>query len=103
MTEYQARFIVTSLHMLAQWGQQKSPITGIQAPGVLIATDQNGTAIVPAPIDYASWTPRIAAFVTTPALLALPHRMLWIPAQMTPLAQQQLTANGWALHQSAQP
>jgi hypothetical protein len=33
MMEYQARFIVTSLHMLAQWSQQKSPITGIQVPG----------------------------------------------------------------------
>lgn len=103
MTEYQARFIVTSLHMLAQWGQQKSPIAGIQVPGVLVATDQNGTVIVPAPVDYVSWTPRIASFVTTPALLALQHRVLWIPARMTPLAQQQLKANGWSVHESAQP
>ena len=103
MTEYQARFIVTSLHMLAQWGQQKSPIAGIQVPGVLVATDQNGTVIVPAPVDYVSWTPRIASFVTTPALLALQHRVLWIPAKMTPLAHQQLKANGWSVHESAQP
>jgi hypothetical protein len=103
MTEYQARFLATSLHMLNQWGQQKSPITQLQAPGVLVAHDQNGTVIVPAPVDYVSWTPRIAGFVTTPALLALQHRVLWIPAQMTPLAQQQLTANGWTVHQSAQP
>jgi hypothetical protein len=103
MTEYQARFIVTSLHMLAKWGQQKSPITEIQVPGVLVATDENGTVIVPAPVDYVSWTPRIAGFVTTPSLLALQNRVLWIPAQMTPLAQQQLTANGWSIHQSPQP
>jgi hypothetical protein len=43
MTEYQARFLATSLHMLNQWGQQKSPITRIQVPGVLVARDQNGT------------------------------------------------------------
>ena len=43
MTEYQARFLVTSLHMLAQWGQQTSPITRIYAPGVLVARDQNRT------------------------------------------------------------
>ena len=103
MTEYQARFLATSLHMLNQWGQQKSPIAGIQVPGVLVATDQNGTVIVPAPVDYVSWTPRIAAFVTTPALLALQNRVLWIPAKMTPLARQQLVANGWSVHQSAQP
>jgi hypothetical protein len=103
MTEYQARFLATSLNMLNRWGQQKSPITQIQAPGVLVAHDQNGTVIVPAPVDYVSWTPRIAGFVTTPALLALQHRVLWIPAKMTPLARQQLGANGWSVHESAQP
>ena len=103
MTEYQARFLATSISMLNKWGQQKSPITRIQAPGVLVARDQNGTVIVPAPVDYVSWTPRIAAFVTTPALLELHHRVLWIPAKMTPLARQQLEANGWSVHESAQP
>ena len=103
MTEYQARFLATSIRMLNQWGQQKSPITRIQAPGVLVARDQNGTVIVPAPVDYVSWTPRIAAFVTTPALLELHHRVLWIPAKMTPLARQQLKANGWSVRESAQP
>ena len=103
MTEYQARFLATSIRMLNQWGQQKSPITGIQVPGVLVAHDQNGTVIVPAPVDYVSWTPRIAGFVTAPALLALQHRVLWIPAKMTPLAHQQLVGNGWSIHQSVQP
>jgi hypothetical protein len=90
MTEYQTRFLATSMRMLNQWGQQKSPIAGIQVPGVLVARDQNGTVIVPAPVDYVSWTPRIAGFVTTPALLALQNPVLWIPAKMTPLARQQL-------------
>jgi hypothetical protein len=103
VTEYQARFLAISLRMLNQWGQQKSPIAGIQVPGVLVARDQNGTVIVPAPVDYVSWTPRIAGFVTTPELLALQHRVLWIPAKMTPLAHQQLEANGWSVHESAQP
>ena len=103
LTEYQARFFVTSIHMLAQWSQQKAAITNLGAPSILIARDQNNTVILPAPVDYVSWTPRIAGFVTTPALLALQNRVLWIPAAMTPLAQQQLTSNGWTVHQSAQP
>ena len=103
MTEYQARFLATSIRMLNQWGQQKSPITGIQVPGVLVARDQNGTVIVPAPVDYLSWTPRIAGFATAPTLLGLQHRVLWISAKMTPLARQQLQANGWSVHESAQP
>jgi hypothetical protein len=103
LTEYQARFMVTSIHMLVQWSQQKAAITNLGAPATLIARDQNNTVILPAPVDYVSWTPRISGFVTTPALLALQNRVLWIPAGMTPLAQQQLTGNGWSLHQSAQP
>jgi len=71
MTEYQARFLVTSIRMLTQWSQQKSSITAIAAPGPLIARDQNNAVIMPAPVDYVSWTPRIAGFVTTPALLGL--------------------------------
>jgi len=95
MTEYQARFLVTSLHMLDQWSQQQSPITIVRAPGVLVARDQNGTTILPAPVDYVSWTQRIAGFATDPNLMAQQNRVLWITGKMTPLARQQLAANGW--------
>jgi hypothetical protein len=102
MTEYQARFLVTSLSMLAQWNQQRSPITKIQLAGVLVAHDQNGAAIMPAPVDYVSWTPRIAGFATNPQLLGTQNRVLWITGKITPLAQQQLTANGWTLQAGSQ-
>lgn len=103
MTEYQARFLVTSLHMLDQWRQQSSPIRSIRVEGVLVARDQNGTTIVPAPIDYLSWTPRIAGFATDPALLKLHNRVLLMSAPMTPLARQQLAANGWQIQPASQP
>jgi hypothetical protein len=102
MTEYQARFLVTSLGMLAQWSQQKSPISGIQVPGVLVARDQNGTVIMPAPVDYISWTQRIAGFATDPQLLGLRNRVLWTTGKMTPLARQQLVTNGWTLREGTQ-
>jgi len=103
LTEYQARFLVTSMGMLIQWSQQNSPIASLKMQGLLVGTDENGEVIMPAPVDYVSWTPRIAGFATNPALLALQNRILWIPAGMTPLAQQQLKANGWSVHQGAQP
>ena len=99
MTEYQARFFVTSLRMLDQWSQQRSPIAGIQVLGVLVARDQNGTTVVPAPVDYLSWTQRIAGFATAPPLMVLHPRVLWITGKMTPLAGQQLAANGWSVHE----
>jgi hypothetical protein len=103
MTEYQARFIVTSLHMLDQWSQQRSHITRIQAPGVLVARDQNSVSILPAPVDYLSWTQRIAGFATDPELMTLRHRVLWITGKMTPLARQQLAAKGWSVREGEQP
>jgi hypothetical protein len=102
MTEYQARFLVTSLSMLGQWNQQKGSITKIKVPGVMVAYDQNGTVIMPAPVDYLSWTPRIAGFATDPQLLGLRNRVLWTTGKMTPLARQQLTANGWTLQEGPQ-
>ena len=102
MTEYQARFLVTSLSMLDEWNQQKSPISQMQVIGVLVAQDQNGSAIMPAPVDYVSWMPRIAGFATNPQLLGMQNRVLWITGKMTPLARQQLTANGWNLREGSQ-
>jgi hypothetical protein len=102
LTEYQARFLVTSLSMLGQWNQQRSPISKIQVAGVLVAQDQNGTAIMPAPVDYVSWTLRIAGFATNPQMLGMQNRVLWITGKMTPLARQQLTTNGWTLQEGPQ-
>jgi len=102
MTEYQARFLVTSLQMLATWSQQTSPISKIKVVGVLIAHDQNGTVIMPAPVDYVSWTPRIAGFATDPNLLAMQNRVLWTTGKMTPLARQQLETNGWKVREGSQ-
>ena len=99
VTEYQARFLVTSLRMLAQWSQENSPITRIQVRGLLVAHDRKGTVIMPAPVDYVSWTPRIAAFATDPLLLDMHSRVLWTTGKMTPLARQQLAANGWTVRE----
>jgi hypothetical protein len=93
--------MVTSLRMLTQWSRQNSAITGIQVRGVLVGHAQNGTVIMPAPVDYVSWTPRIAGFATDPELLGLQNRVPWITETMTPLARQQLTAKGWTLRQDS--
>jgi hypothetical protein len=58
---------------------------------------------MPAPVDYLSWTQRIAGFATNPQLMAMHKRVLWITGKTTLLASQQLTANGWSVHQGPQP
>ena len=69
---------------------------------LIIGTDQNGTTVVPAPVDYLSWTQRIAGFATDPQVMGMHNRVLLTTGGMTPLANQQLTANGWTVRQ-AQP
>jgi hypothetical protein len=103
LTEYQARFIASSLRMLAEYNEREAHITNIAAIGPLVGRDQNGTLILPAPADYVSWTPRVAAFGTNPELLAVPHRVLWIAGKMSPLAKEQFVANGWTIQEGPTP
>ena len=99
MSEYQARFLVSSLRMLGQMEPAESPITGIRVMGIIVATDQNETTVVPAPVDYLSWTQRIAGFATAPQLVGMPNRVLWLTGKLTPLARQQLTISRWSLRE----
>src|SRR4029077_935973 len=65
-TESQARFLATSLRMLVEYHEKRKPLTGIGTPGPLVAQDQTGAAILPAPVDYLCWTERVARFATQP-------------------------------------
>jgi len=98
LTEYQARFMVTSLRMLNQRSEQNSSITQLQVHGILVGHDQNGRMIMPAPVDYSSWT-RIAGFGTDRIWLGMHNRVLWVAGKTTPLAHRQLIAKGWTLQE----
>lgn len=103
LTEYQARFIGSSLRMLAEYHERKAHITNIAAIGPLVARDQNGSLVLPAPADYVSWTQRVAAFGTNPDFLAVQHRVLWITGKVSTLARKQFVANGWNIQEGVAP
>ena len=73
------------------------------APGPVIARDQEGALILPAPVDYISWTERVASFAKDPKLQAVPQRTLWLVGQMSPRAKQEFVANGWIVHEGTAP
>jgi len=102
-TESQARFLATSVRMLAEYHEKKKPITAVAAPGALIARDRDGALILPAPVDYISWTERVAYFAKSPELQAVPQRTLWITGQMSPRAKKEFTANGWTIQEGQEP
>ncbi|MGE0821180.1 MAG: hypothetical protein AB7G75_06995 [Candidatus Binatia bacterium] len=98
-TESQARFLATTVQMLADYHEKKKPLAAIAAPGLVIARDHEGTLVLPAPVDYVSWTERVSSFAKNPEFLAIPQRTLWITGKMSPRAKQELEAAGWTLHE----
>jgi hypothetical protein len=97
-TESHTRFLATSVRMLAEYHEKQKPITAVAAPGAVFARDQDGVLILPAPVDYFSWTERVAYFAKNPKLQKAPRRVLWITGGMSPRAKQEFEANGWRIH-----
>ena len=50
--------------MLAEYHEKQKPLTAMAAPGPVMARDQEGALVLPAPVDYVAWTERVAAFAT---------------------------------------
>ena len=102
-TESQARFLATSIRMLAEYHEKRKPLTDIGARGPVIARDQDGGLIVPTPVDYLSWTERVARFTTQPAFLEVPQRTILLAGLMSPRAKKEFVANGWTIQEGKEP
>jgi hypothetical protein len=85
--------------MLAGYHEKQKPITAMAVPGPVIARDQDGALVLPAPVDYVSWTERVASFAKNPSFQAARQRMLWISGQMSSRAREGFEANGWTIHE----
>jgi hypothetical protein len=88
---------------LAEYHEKQKPITAVAAPGPVVARDQEGALILPAPVDYVSWTERVAFFAKNPKLQVAPKRTLWITGLMSPRAKKEFEANGWTIHVGKEP
>jgi hypothetical protein len=100
-TEPQVRFFATALRMLADYHEKQKPIAAIAVPGPLVGRDRDGGIVVPAPVDYVSWTERIASFAKNPELVAAPKRTLWLTGKMSARARKELQAAGWTIRDTA--
>jgi hypothetical protein len=91
--------VATSVRMLADYHEKTKPITAVAAPGPLIGRDRDGALILPAPVDYVSWTERVASFAQSPTFPAVPQRTLWLAGKMSPRAKKEFEALGWTLRE----
>jgi len=97
-SEDQARFLAGCLDMLANYHQSHTPLVSIIARGTIIGRDRAGVIIVPAEVDYVSWTKRTSYFANRPDLVS-PKRSAWLSGQMSPLAKKNFHALGWSVRE----
>jgi hypothetical protein len=98
--EDSANFFQNMAEILAAYQQSVSPIQEIVVPGVLFARAANGTVLIPFPLDYGVWGTRAERVVKNSLAgykAAKPGKAafeLWVTGTLSPLARQQLEAQG---------
>jgi hypothetical protein len=97
-SEEQARFLATAVRML---GKQHR-LEEVTATGTVVGREQGGAIVVPAPVDYVSWTERVARFANRGDLKA-PQRTILLTGKMSPRARQEFEALGWKVEEEARP
>lgn len=94
----QARFVVESLEILAAYAEKHGPIVRLEVHGTVIGRKQNGGIVVPAAVDYVSWTAGLNRFATRPELVAA-EKSIWLRGKVSPVVRTQLARLGWATHE----
>jgi hypothetical protein len=84
-SETQARFMAGSVAILARH-HQVVPITRIRVACTILGETAEGAAVVPAPVDYVSWTERVANFAGRPDIVGAKARRLWLAGKLSPRA-----------------
>lgn len=97
-TEDEAHFFVISASILASY-HSKTPINDLSASGlVIVAHARNGKLIVPAGLDYVSWTAEVADFAQREELKAPKSILLY--GKFSPPAKKGFTKLGWELQEN---
>ena len=74
----------------------------VTATGTVVGRERGGAIVVPAPVDYVSWTERVARFANRGDLKA-PQRTILLTGKMSPRARQEFEALGWKIEEEARP
>jgi hypothetical protein len=97
-SETQARFMAGSVAILARH-HQAVPVTKVRVAGTVLGETADGTLVVPAAVDYVSWTERVATFAGRPDIAGPKARRLWLAGKLSPRTRQELTARKWAIEE----
>jgi hypothetical protein len=64
------------------------------ATGTVVGREKGDAIVVPAPVDYVSWTERVARFANR-ADLKVAERSIVLTGNMSPRARKEFEALGW--------
>jgi len=96
-SEDDARFFRRSAEILAQYQKQAGPIASLEARNSLfVAQSKSGAFVVPAAVDYLTWTEAVDRFSAEPVPGAK-TREVWLSGQVSPKAGAELKARGWVV------
>ena len=96
-SEEEARFVAASVQMLARLNVTGEPLMEVAARRTVIGITPGGSIVLPAPVDYISWTEQIARLAARLDLRA-PLRGIWLTGRLSARAQEGLSRLGWAIH-----
>ena len=100
--EEEARFLAAAVQVLAHLNATGVPIRRMMGPETVVGVTPDGMLVVPAPVDYVSWTEKVGGFAMRTDLRAT-RRGIWLTGRMSGAAQQGFTARGWTLHDVTMP
>jgi hypothetical protein len=95
-SEEQARFLATAVRLLGK----PHELEEVTATGTVVGREKGGSIVVPAPVDYVSWTERVAGFANRDDLKAS-GRSVWLTGKMSPRARREFEALGWKVNEDA--
>jgi hypothetical protein len=97
--EGEARFVAAGVQMLNNSG---ASLKELAIRGTVVGQTREGVLVVPAPVDYLSWTPQIARIATMSELQPY-RRVLLLSGDMSAAAREGFTAWGWTISGTAHP
>jgi hypothetical protein len=100
--EEEARFFAASVHLLSRLNAGKRPLKKMIGKGTVIGVTASGEVVVPAPLDYVSWTERIGRFAQRPDVKAA-KRSIWLTGKISEVAERGFIGLGWHLFEASSP
>jgi hypothetical protein len=98
-TQDEVKFVVGSVNMLARYHEAVARIAKVSAPGPIKGETAAGAIVLPAPVDYISWTDTLGRIVPTQDFQA-PEKILFLSGRVSPLARRNLAQAGWTINES---